>query len=203
MKQYNKVQQGFTLIELMIVVAIIGILAAVALPAYQDYTVRARITECLGLADSAKLMISTEGTSVADLNRIGVTWNAQSTNTGATSKYVLNVCMNAAGGAAVGGTCAVPAANTGNIFITYNPATVGLGATENVVELIPFVRTGAAVIPNLVTSLTAGTAGSLDWACTSETNTTAAARFAGAAAADRPVVGATGVRARFVPAECR
>ena len=47
-------QKGFTLIELMIVVAIIGILAAVALPAYQDYTVRAKVTEGLSLASSAK-----------------------------------------------------------------------------------------------------------------------------------------------------
>ena len=50
-------QKGFTLIELMIVVAIIGILAAIALPAYQDYTVRTRITEGLGLAESAKSAI--------------------------------------------------------------------------------------------------------------------------------------------------
>jgi len=54
----KKVQQGFTLIELMIVVAIIGILAAVAIPAYQDYTIRAKVTEGLSLAGAAKVAVA-------------------------------------------------------------------------------------------------------------------------------------------------
>lgn len=54
----KSVQKGFTLIELMIVVAIIGILAAVALPAYQDYTVRAKMSEVIGFAGAAKTAVS-------------------------------------------------------------------------------------------------------------------------------------------------
>lgn len=54
----NRLEQGFTLIELMIVVAIIGILAAIAMPAYQDYTKRAHVTEGMALAEKAKMSVS-------------------------------------------------------------------------------------------------------------------------------------------------
>ena len=54
----TKLQKGFTLIELMIVVAIIGILAAIAIPAYQDYTIRAQVSEGMNLAAAAKAAVA-------------------------------------------------------------------------------------------------------------------------------------------------
>lgn len=66
----KRVQQGFTLIELMIVVAIIGILAAVALPAYQDYTKRAKMTEAIGFLAAAKTGVSEAYASAGTLTGI-------------------------------------------------------------------------------------------------------------------------------------
>jgi type IV pilus assembly protein PilA len=63
----KKIQQGFTLIELMIVVAIIGILAAIAIPAYQDYTIRAQVSEGLSLAGAAKAAVTETWMDKGDL----------------------------------------------------------------------------------------------------------------------------------------
>jgi type IV pilus assembly protein PilA len=121
MKSMKRIQKGFTLIELMIVVAIIGILAAVALPAYQDYTTRAKVSEAVIMASPAKLAVSESASSLGGLANITAT-NHGYEFPGAT-KYVSGVTV-AAGTGVVTVTSTVPNAS-GTIVLT--PQDVGSG----------------------------------------------------------------------------
>ncbi|MGQ3888923.1 pilin [Legionella sp. CNM-1927-20] len=102
-------QRGFTLIELMIVVAIVGILAAIAIPAYQDYTVRARVTEGLNLAAPAKVAVAetfqSTGAMPADAAAAGYTPPAPTDNvssiTIANGDITINYTARAGGGSLV------------------------------------------------------------------------------------------------------
>ena len=96
----RSMQKGFTLIELMIVVAIIGILAAVALPAYQDYTVRAKMSEVVLAASSCRTSITEvyQTTNAASLP-VGGKWGCESSTP--TTKYVSTISTDNAGAVAV------------------------------------------------------------------------------------------------------
>ena len=171
---FKKMQQGFTLIELMIVVAIIGILAAIAIPAYQDYTIRAKITEGLNLADSAKTAVaeSFQSGGLVGLTAAATAWNSSFVAT----KYVttINVAV---------GTAAAP----GLITITYSGAAIPQIAALPVVTLTPNI--GGAV-------LAAAAAGAIDWACGSAANITATAQGL--------TVGAGGnMLTKYVPTNCK
>lgn len=93
----RQIQKGFTLIELMIVVAIIGILAAIALPAYQDYTIRAKVSEALVLAAEAKTAVAETAASLGGLANVTVA-NVGYSFPAAGTKYVASIAITPATG---------------------------------------------------------------------------------------------------------
>jgi type IV pilus assembly protein PilA len=122
-----KLQKGFTLIELMIVIAIIGILAAIAIPAYQDYTIRSKVSEGLNMAGAAKLAVSETYQSVGRM--------PGTTGTSSNSSFGLPVAASIQG--TYVSTISVDG-ETGAVLITYNQ-NVGGNPTANGedIELTP------------------------------------------------------------------
>ena len=169
-------QKGFTLIELMIVVAIIGILAAIALPAYQDYTVRTKISEGLIAGSGWKNVYSeafqTDGTG--GLNAAATTLNAAPLAE-KQSKYVDNITGFAG-----------------------SPWTIFIQIRGNADNGIPTILNGKTITltPNVQGgSPSAAVSGAVDWACASAGFSTAAARSYAAVAGT--------LDAKYAPSECR
>jgi len=163
---------------LMIVVAIIGILAAIALPQYQNYTIRSKVSEGLVLADSAKSAIGEAfaSNSTAGVTAVANNWNAQVP--AVSSKYVTSLVLD-------------PASPFG---ITINYRTVAGGITQlagaNVITLTPNVTGGGPLVANY--------AGTIDWACSSLTNNTALSHMP--AAVFEP---GGSVLSQYAPTECQ
>src|SRR5262245_2986802 len=142
-----KLQKGFTLIELMIVVAIIGILAAIAIPAYQDYTIRAQVSEGMNLAAAAKAAVAetylNKGAAPVARVNAGMSTNATDTN----GKYVTQVDVV-----------------KGTIEVTYGGNEVNAAIKTKVLAIQPYItkdnsvawQCGMAGVPGATTAMDAG-----------------------------------------------
>jgi type IV pilus assembly protein PilA len=173
----KKIQQGFTLIELMIVVAIIGILAAVALPAYQDYTIRAKVSEGLVLSGGLKTAIEE-------------TYQSKGSTTMLCSTAANCAGIGAAPPAVTANVTGVSSDSTGIITITFSTAL--LGATANVLVMAPYdgnVGAASGVTSPADLSAAPGATGPVGivWKCGYQTTGNTA----------------TTVNAKYLPATCR
>lgn len=167
-------QKGFTLIELMIVIAIIGILAAIAIPAYQDYTVRAKVSELLVAGSSAKSAVS-EGFQTGGMTGVKAAAAAatKGSDTVPVSKYLQSVAVSE------GGVITLT---------TTSDASLPTDARGKTIIMSPYA--GGAVLAD-------GAAGSVEWACATTTSEQAKARLAALAA----TVGT--LPAKYAPGECK